>query len=141
MIRSCMFSGRNRGSPQFKIDQNRMHVFFRGAACGESCHESLKMKLLLVFVLLSFIVSLLVGGMNYLNTQKNIDKNLKDSLSHAANFVEHTLPYDSFAAYVKAIKESDPVAAKYGNTWATTPWTQESPSFIWSQRVEPPYRP
>jgi len=75
--------------------------------------KSLKTKLLLVFVLLSFVVSLLVGGMNFLNFDKNIDRNLKASLTHAADFVDTTLPYRSFAAYEKAIGQNDIVATKY----------------------------
>ncbi|QEN09321.1 methyl-accepting chemotaxis protein [Oceanispirochaeta crateris] len=77
--------------------------------------HSLKTKLLLIFVLLSFLVSLLVGGMDFLHFKKNIDQNLRTSLSNTANFVEHTLPYNSFASYVKAIEEKSSTSMDYRN--------------------------
>jgi len=75
--------------------------------------KSLKMKLLLVFMLLSFVVSLLVGGMNYLRFSSFIKGSMQSTLSRAADFVEHTLPYPSFSSYVEAIKTGDPVSLNY----------------------------
>ena len=75
--------------------------------------KSLKIKLLIIFVLLSFLVSLLVGGMIFLNFTNYIDDNLKQTLRHAADFVEHTLPYSSFSDYEQAIEKNSRTALNY----------------------------